>query len=202
MTVLTRSQCKKQTPINVKPVIHKKTDPEIYKIKIKPDLNNLLPWFTSVSKQKLTEWESLTIIRSVTHDMKERRIQYFDIIRCVSELFYFVDQYILDVKDLCLPKLINTIYNKIYELHDQLSCVPPKTHSDHNSVKVFLNIIQDLEKTLTPLIDKTLRLPPLPKPKRSHMDYSNFNYTNETCYAVKSNSLNTNNHIRFIYTEL
>lgn len=140
-------------------------------VKVRPDTNDLYPWFKSVIIQRLNNSSKLmqesAIMQMrliiavyplfIENIEKNIRSNYFDNLRQVSEIMYIVTEYLPDLV-LCgkykFDNFIVAVYNKAKELRSELSKskFSPLTDDEQKTKDAFLSSVQDAEKVVVPLL--------------------------------------------------
>lgn len=179
MPVMTRNQCINKTA-SLKAVQH-----------VKPNLNetvkptvNMLHWFIATVKEGLVFIEKHdTYVRQIkvmslrqghrANGYKQQlRFLHFDRIRRMTEMMYFIDQYLLEAyyRSFKMGEFIKTLYNKIQELYRDIHTIEiqPETDDERKTIAALIYIIQDLEKTVIPLLQPELPM----KRNRKVVDYT------------------------------
>lgn len=185
MPVITRNQRlnnvasmeKPQKPINQQVIV-----------KVKPDMNDLLPWFTSVAKEALQSIEKSNMEKATIRKLlnfhpnnskhsksaleRKFRTIHFDIIRRATELMYFVDQYLPEIYNKCLSmqRFAEVVYKKVQQLYDEIRNidVKPETDDERSAVVAMIYVLQDVEKNIIPLLSADVQL----KRRRNFVDYT------------------------------
>ena len=153
--------------------------------KVRPDTNNLLPWFTSVFKERMNEIDKIIMIKiNLQHMINHRqiiqkriiekriRLTHFDTIRQITEVMFFVDQYLPEVYNLypLAEKFTKTVYEKVQDLYNQIrtSNLKPETDDEYKAVAAMITVLQDVEKNIIPLLPRNVLL----KRRRNFVDYT------------------------------
>lgn len=188
MPVITRNQrinnvASMEKPQSLNPVVNQQVTG-----KVRPDLNNLLPWFASVVKEGLKDIEIANreklhvrhLIKFHTHNSvsskvareRELRTIHFDNIRRATELMFFVDQYLPEVRNLSpsMERFTKAVYAKIQDLYQQIRAadVKPETDDERRAVVAMIYVLQDVEKNIIPLLPADVLL----KRRRNFVDYT------------------------------
>lgn len=155
-------------------------------VKVSPNMDNLLPWFTSVAKEYLADIEKNRqknqILYCVVSECKNEkmtkknkniiRTNYFDNIRRATELMFFVDKYLPEVYNLSpkMPNFAKCVYNKVQEFYQDIynSSIKPETDEERKVISSLIYTIQDVEKNIIPLLPTDQQL----KRKRNVVDYT------------------------------
>jgi hypothetical protein len=172
------SQEKLQAPRQV-------SNPHVNK-KVRPDPNNLLPWFVSVIKKALSEIDQNNTRKSVIKSMlfkcpdseiskanmeKDLRTVHFDSIRQATELMFFIDQYLPEVYSIAsMEKFTEVVYNKIQVLYNQIRTadIKPETDDEYKTIMAVIGVLQEVEKNIIPLLPADQPL----KRRRNFVDYT------------------------------
>jgi len=156
--------------------------------KVRPDPNNLLPWFVSVAKEGINEVEKSrqkqleikhlimcgpkNYLKSKETMENEVRTLHFDNIRRATELMFFIDQYLPEVRNLSpsMDKFSKVVYAKIQDLYQQIrtSDIKPETDDERRAVVAMIYVLQDVEKNIIPLLPADVLL----KRRRNFVDYT------------------------------
>ena len=178
MPVITRNQRKNIVASLEK---HQAIEPVVnhYVIeKVRPHLNNLLSWFISVANEKIKEVKKYDLKQiEIRHLIKcrpkkylkskktmesEVRTLHFDNIRRITELMFFVEQYLPEVYN--LSSSIDK-FSKLLYVETRLICrgicgsdMKPETEDERNAVIAIINVFQDFEKNIIPLLSADVSL--------------------------------------------
>jgi len=185
MPVTTRNQSRNIS--SFVPSVKQQRVTSVYQpIKVRPNLYNLLPWFTSVIKEKLAdvnkhnqiklhlqnEVKLLKNKKMVKKNSSTIRNIYFDNIRRVTELMFFVDEYLPEVYGISsnMPKFAKCVYDKIQDFYGQIhnSDMKAETDEERKIIEVFIYTLQDVEKNIIPLVSSEQQI----KRRRKIVDYT------------------------------
>lgn len=179
MPVLTRSQCLKMNATE-SPIINIKTT-NVHKVR--PDPNNLLPWFISITKEGIARADEMnrkkgeiTYYKTIygdTYMESEYRTIQFDLIRSITETFYIINEYLpLVVKQTkkVLTNFIKVVYNKVQQFYIDMRTnrIKPQSEYEFQVVAGLINTLQDVEKMVIPLLPPDMEL----KRIRMYVDYT------------------------------
>lgn len=157
-------------------------------VKVRPDLNNLLPWFVSVAKEALKDIEKCNENKLKIKDLinsdankcsiskealeNEYRTLYFDNVRRATELMFFVDQYLPEVRNLSpsMQRFSKVVYTKVQDLYDQIrtSDIKAKTDEEYKVVVSLITTLQDVEKNIITILPSDQQV----KRRRNFVDYT------------------------------
>lgn len=176
MPVTTRSQSRNSMQveaINLNSVANGPQANKVYspRSSIKPDQTNMLAWFIRVMVNSLRDMEerakikhehvvlsnSAIYIDQSNEIIMKCRENYFDNVRRVTEMFYFVDQYLPVVYPLkpadFWERYITTTYKKIHDLYSEIrTSAIPVTEDEQKTITAAISVLQDSEKNIIPLL--------------------------------------------------
>lgn len=148
--------------------------------KVRPDQSNLLPWFSSViaesigtitfenNRRKNLKFKAETMTSFLPHHRdeltKKSREIYFANVRRVTELMYFVSEYLPTVYAQSPSKEIDdftvTVYNKIQEMYNTIRLQHhPVTEDELKTIKTAIDVLQDTELNIIRFIPEGTEFP-------------------------------------------
>jgi hypothetical protein len=175
MPVATRNQSKNISTAFIQEVAKPVSKPVFTQqviTKVRPDLNNLFPWFSSVVKEGLADVEKsnnekvrLRNLIAVNLDdkknknyKKELRMEHYNALRRVTEIMYIVGQYYPEVRNLS-PSMVRfgeVVYKKVQELYQQIRFLDhdtkPVTEDEKKCMVSLIYTLQDVEKMIIPYL--------------------------------------------------
>ena len=149
MPVITRSQSKNRNICSA--------------LKIRPDPNNLLPWFIYVMKEGIADAANLFNKKKEEFFKNSKsqlyRTTHFELLRRITEIFYLINEYlpiIIEQGSRNMDKFTIVVYKKIHEFYRQVheSAIIPKCRNEVKIIKALLSTFQDVEKTVLPFLPK------------------------------------------------
>jgi len=175
MPVATRNQSKNISTTFIQKVEKPVSNPVFTQqviTKVRPDPNNLFPWFSSVVREGLADVEKSTAERARLRTLisanpddkknknykKELRTEHYNAIRRVTEVMYFVGQYYPEVRNLspCMVRFGEVVYKKVQELYQQIRCLDPDTkpvtEDEKKCMVALIYTLQDVEKMIIPYL--------------------------------------------------
>lgn len=179
MPVTTRNQDKKASVSKLQvPVINKPEKVRLYYAEPSSyTVNELRVWFISLMSKRLSEVEKnqakkLELKKLIQSNLvssffkpaleNKHRTLHFDNIRDVTEVMFFVDKYLPEVYNLSprMEKLTKSVYKKVQDLYQQIrdNIIKPETDDEHKSVDALIYTLQDVEKTVIPLLPSDQQL--------------------------------------------
>jgi hypothetical protein len=169
MPVATRNQSKNISTAFIQEVKKPVSNPVFTQqviTKVRPDLNNLIPWFSSVVKEGLADVERYNAEKVRLRNLiaanldnkknknyeKELRMEHYNSIRRVTEVMYFVGQYYPEVRNLS-PSMVRfgeVVYKKVQELYKSIRCLDlkPVTEDEMKCIVALIYTLQDVEKMI------------------------------------------------------
>jgi hypothetical protein len=175
MPVATRNQSKNISTAFIQEVKKPVSNPVFTQqviTKVRPDLNNLIPWFSSVVKEGLADVERYNAEKVRIRNLmlanldnkknknyeKELRMEHYNSIRRVTEVMYFVGQYYPEVRNLS-PSMVRfgeVVYAKVQDLYQQIRCLDPdtnpETEDEKQCIAALIYTLQDVEKMIIPYL--------------------------------------------------
>lgn len=188
MPVATRNQSKNISAAFIQEVKKPVSNPVLTQqviTKVRPDPNNILPWFSSVIKEGLADIEKsnaektriVGLVEANPKDKKyekEFRTHHDNTVRRVTEVMYFIEQYYPEVRNLSpgMVRFGEVLYKKVHELYDQIHSwdidTKPKTEEEKQSLASLIYTLQDVEKMIIPFLPQEHSI----KRKRNFVDYT------------------------------
>jgi hypothetical protein len=172
MPVVTRNQSKNVSTTFIQEVAKPVSNPVFAQqviTKVRPELNNLFPWFSSVVMEGLAEVKKSNnefvrlrkLVKANPQDKKNKiykkeiRVEHYNTIRRVTEVMYFIGEYFSEVRNLShgfVNRFAEMVYAKIQELYKQIRCldldVKPETEDEKQCIAALIYTLQDVEKMI------------------------------------------------------
>jgi len=112
-----------------------------------------------------------------THLKDKYRTIHFDKIRHITEILFMVKEYLPEIHDMSLSinKFTEVVYTKIYKFYEEIrvSDINPETEDEHKVINCFIGVLEDVEKTIIPLLSNDIQL----KRRLNHRTAKLMNYT-------------------------